>query len=99
MNQFDNAKINTTKLKLKSVQQALNQYNVMVGEFPSQGEGLRALTTPPDGLKPMLESIPKDDFGNEILYFNPARKGGQPFEVMSKGPDGQEGTDDDIRAK
>jgi general secretion pathway protein G len=99
MNQFDNAKINTTKLKLKSVQQALNQYNVMVGEFPSQGEGLRALTTPPDGLKPMLESIPKDDFGNEILYFNPARKGGKPFEVMSKGPDGQEGTDDDIRAK
>ena len=99
MNQFDNAKINTTRLKLKSVEQALHQYNVNVGEYPSQGEGLRALLNPPDGLKPMLESIPKDDFGNEILYFNPARKGNKPFEVVSKGPDGQEGTDDDIRAK
>jgi general secretion pathway protein G len=99
MNQFDNAKIQTTKIKLKSLQQALHQYNVNVGDYPTQGEGLRALLNPPDGLKPMVESMPKDEWGNEILYFNPARKGSGPFEVVSKGPDGQEGTEDDIRAK
>ena len=52
--------------------------------------------SPPDGLKPMLEAMPKDDFGNEILYFNPARKGNRPFEVVSKGADGRSGTADDL---
>ncbi|MCA9546094.1 MAG: type II secretion system major pseudopilin GspG [Myxococcales bacterium] len=99
MNQFDNAKVNTTRIQVKSIEQALHQYNVQVGEYPNQGEGLRALTTPPDGLKPFLKDVPKDAWGNEYMYFTPARKGAGPFEVVSKGPDGQEGTDDDIRSK
>ncbi len=99
MNQFENAKIQASKITLKSVQQALHQYNVNVGEYPTQGEGLRALLNPPDGLRPMVESMPKDSWGNEILYFNPARTGTGPFEVVSKGKDGQEGTEDDLRAK
>ncbi len=100
MNQFENAKIKTSQLKLKNVESALNQYKVMVGEYPSQGEGLRALLNPPNGLKPFFsgKKTPKDDFGNEILYYNPARSGGGPFEVVSKGADGQEGTEDDLRS-
>ncbi|MBU0554297.1 type II secretion system major pseudopilin GspG [Myxococcota bacterium] len=100
MNQFERAKINTTRLKVGSVESAIQQYNVSYGEFPSQGEGLRALLTPPDGGKPFLneKSVPKDAWNNELMYFSPARKGGKPFEVVSKGPDGQEGSEDDIRA-
>ncbi len=99
MNQFENAKVNTTRLKLKNIESAVNQYKVMVGDFPTQGEGLKALLSPKNGLKPFLKGkeSPKDDFGNEILYYAPARNGGGPFEVVSKGADGQEGTDDDIR--
>ena len=100
MNQFDNAKIKTSQLKLKNIESALNQYKVMVGEYPSQSEGLRALLNPPNGLKPFFKGkeTPKDDFGNEVLYYNPPRSGGAgAFEVVSKGADGQEGTDDDIR--
>lgn len=102
MNQFDNAKIKTSQLKLKNIESALNQYKVMVGEYPTQGEGLRALMNPPNGLKPFFKGkeTPKDDFGNEILYYNPPRSSGAgQFEVVSKGADGQEGTDDDIRAR
>ncbi len=97
MDQFANAKVSTTRIQIKSIEQALNQYNVQVGEFPSQGEGLRALTSPPDGLRPFMKEGTKDAWGNEFMYFNPARKGKGPFEVVSKGADGQEGTDDDIR--
>lgn len=96
MNQFENAKINTTRLKLGQIKQAVQQYYANVGEYPTQSQGLRALLNPPGGYKPMLENEPKDEWGNAILYFNPPRRGGGPFELVSKGIDGQEGTDDDI---
>jgi general secretion pathway protein G len=99
MNQFENAKINTTKITVKNIEQALHTYKVQVGDYPNQGEGLKALMNPPDGLKPFLKEVPKDPWGNEFLYFSPPRKGKGPFEVVSKGVDGQEGTDDDLRSK
>ncbi len=101
MGQFERAKINTTRIKAGDIEKAIHMYSVSYGEFPSQGEGLRALVSPPDGGKPFLteKSVPKDAWGAEFMYFNPARKGGAPFEVVSKGPDGQEGTKDDVRKK
>ncbi len=99
MNQFENAKIQATKIKLGSVKAALGQYYSFTNEYPSQADGLRVLVNPPDGLKPLVESMPKDEWGGEILYFSPPRKGGGAFEVMSKGPDGQEGTEDDLWPK
>lgn len=98
MNQFDRAKVSATKLKIKSVEGALHQYNVQEGEYPSN---LKALLNPPGGGPPYLKEkgVPKDPWGSELLYFKPPRKGNGPFEVVSKGPDGQEGTDDDLRAK
>lgn len=98
MNNFDRAKVNTAQLKLKSIEQALHQYNVAMGEYPTQQEGIGALLNPPSG-PPFLNEDPRDPWGNEYLYFSPARKGNGPFEVVSKGPDGQEGTEDDVRSK
>lgn len=97
MNQFENAKVKTTRLKLKSVENALRQYSIDNG-YPSQNEGLGVLTNPPGGEKPYLKEKPKDAWNNDVLYFNPARKGKNPFEVVSKGADGKEGTEDDIYA-
>ena len=101
VNRLDAAKIKTTKLKINNVKSALEQYKVDFGDYPSQGEGLRALISPPEGNPPYLKdkTVPKDDFGNELMYFNPSRHGGGPFEIMSKGPDGSEGTEDDIKSR
>ena len=101
MNNLDRAKESTTKIQIKNIEQALQQYNVAYGNYPTQSEGLRALVNPPDGGKPFLKDkeVPKDAWNNEYLYFNPGRNNGGPFEVVSKGPDGSEGTEDDIRAK
>ena len=100
MGSFERAKIGTTKLKLKGLEGEMNKYKVAYGEYPSQGQGLGALMNPPDGGPSFLKEkkLPRDEWRNEFLYFNPGRSG-QPFELMSKGPDGQEGTDDDIRGK
>lgn len=101
VNRLDAAKIKTTKLKINNVKSALEQYKVDFGDYPSQGEGLRALISPPEGNPPYLKdkTPPKDDFGNELMYFSPARHGSGPFEIISKGPDGQEGTEDDIKSR
>jgi general secretion pathway protein G len=61
------------------------------------------LTTDPHKLPDQLEDlndknlvkggeIPTDPWGNEYVY----RKNGREFEIISPGPDGQEGTEDDI---
>ncbi len=101
VNQLENAKIGTAKLKLNELEKALQLYSVQVGEFPSQNEGLRSLLQPSDGSKPFLKEkdVPKDPWGEAYLYYNPARGGGNaPYELASKGPDRQEGTEDDIKS-
>ncbi len=101
MNYFDRAKVSTTRLKIHSIQEALDMYRSQEDDYPSQSEGLRALTSPPNGGPSYLKEkgVPKDAWGQEFLYFNPARNtnGGNGVEVISKGPDKQEGTADDIK--
>ena len=45
-----------------------------------------------------LEDDPMDPWGNEYVYKNPGENG-QRYTIYSKGPDGQDGTDDDIYLK
>ena len=54
---------------------------------------------------PYLKKTPKDAWGNELVY-KPVEAAGQvnedgtpvkPYELYSKGPDGQEDTDDDVK--
>lgn len=100
MNQFENAKIKTARLKIKELQKALDLYRVDQNEYPSQSQGLQALLNPPGGMNPYLtaKELPKDPWGQQFVYYYPARSGGAGYEILSKGPDGQEGTDDDIRS-
>jgi general secretion pathway protein G len=96
MNNFERAKANTAKLKIGEIHKALDLYKIEVGDYPSQSEGLRALTSPPNG-PPYMKDTPKDPWSQEFVYFNPARNGGNGIEIISKGADKQEGTDDDIK--
>jgi general secretion pathway protein G len=98
MNQFENSKVKTTKIKMGTIKTALSQYKVNHGEYPG-GDGLKKLLNPPEGMKAYLKgkSTPKDDFGNPIIYKANSGSNGAPFELISKGPDGQIGTDDDIK--
>ena len=101
MGQLDRAKINTCRIKINEIQKALDLYRVDNTDYPDQGQGLRALISPPGGGPPYLKEkdVPKDPWGQDLLYRNPSRSGGSGVEVISKGPDKQEGTDDDVRAK
>jgi hypothetical protein len=80
--------------RVKNVQMALEQYELLNGRFPTAEEGLDvlrkgtpeapALVMNPDGLM--------DPWGRKLVY-RPEAKG---FRLFSLGPDGKEGTPDDI---
>jgi general secretion pathway protein G len=92
------SRIQAVKAQISLFETALDTYRLDNYRYPSEGDGgLRALVNNPgvenswDG--PYLKKIPKDPWGNEYTY---RYDGGDSVVIVSAGPDGTEGTDDDI---
>jgi general secretion pathway protein G len=71
--------------------------------LPTQQQGLDALVTPPNGdPKPKVwTQLVKpealiDPWSHKYQYRNPGKHNPSSYDVFSNGPDGVEGTDDDI---
>jgi general secretion pathway protein G len=83
-----------------SLEGAVSQFQVDTGRFPTTAEGLAALITPPPGITnwhgPYLLHFPKDHWGHGYVYRCPSIKYPNGFDILSKGPDGIEGTADDL---
>ncbi len=82
---------------------ALDLYEVDTGTLPKTGEGLEALLSSPTDAKvarrwkgPYLKKKPLDPWGNEYVYRFPGKRGGKTYDLLSYGPDGEEGGEDDI---
>jgi general secretion pathway protein G len=95
------SRIETTKLQMKAIKNALDQYKLDNGFYPTTAQGLKALVEKPK-IEPIpknwhqyMEKVPKDAWGNDFIYISPAPNG-KPYDLKSKGPDGIEGTKDDI---
>ena len=100
-----NALIDSAKTQIRMFEEAVGMYRLDVGKFPSGDQGLQALRLePPDAAAnkwrgPYLEiDVPMDPWGNAYQYQEITDSLNQPtFEIMSNGPDGANGTNDDIR--
>ncbi|SNZ16365.1 type II secretion system major pseudopilin GspG [Hydrogenobacter hydrogenophilus] len=96
----EEAKIETTKIQMKAIKDALEQYKIDNGFYPTTEQGLKALvekpTTPPipQRWRQYLDKVPKDGWDRDFIYLSPGV--GHPYELKSMGPDGKDGTDDDI---
>jgi general secretion pathway protein G len=94
---IDRAKVQTTKASLKALHDAVIQFKLDTGDYPSQEGGLDELIMPPSdvmGYDPggYLETteVPKDAWGRDFIYeLSPVS--GKPFVIYSYGADGQEG--------
>jgi len=89
------SKMTAAKAQQANFMQALGQYKLEVGVFPSSEEGLQALRTKPSTAKnwggPYLtKEIPMDPWGNPYVYKFPAEHGEEP-DIISYGADGREG--------
>ncbi|ADC89162.1 general secretion pathway protein G [Thermocrinis albus DSM 14484] len=99
---LDEAKIEATKVQMKAIRDALEQYRLDNGFYPTTEQGLRALvekpTVPPipPRWRQYMEKVPKDAWGRDFVYISPGVN--HPYELRSVGPDGKEDTQDDIDA-
>ncbi len=90
----------TAILTLQSAEQALKMYLIdHQGRWPDIKSGIDVLLEPPPNdpqwFGPYLTSGPVDPWGQKLLIQSSRQKEGQ-FTFYSVGPDGREGTDDDV---
>ena len=98
---LDESKVETTKINVKNIEGALEQFRRRHGFYPSTEQGLSALVEKPSvGRVPdnypssgYLKKVPKDAWSTEFFYVSPGVHG-NAYEVTSYGADGQEGGDE-----
>lgn len=95
------AKITQCKTQIASFETALETFEVDTGQYPTSDQGLLALSQAPAGVNgwngPYLtKGIPNDPWGNPYVYVCPGAHNPSSYDIHSFGPDGQDGTDDDI---
>jgi general secretion pathway protein G len=97
------AKAKTARSQMKSFEDALDQYRLDTGRYPSTEQGLQALSSRPQDeakwLGPYLKkAVPDDPWGRPYVYKTPGENGSD-YMLKSYGKDGQpggEGEDADI---
>jgi general secretion pathway protein G len=95
------AQIARAKSDISSLGLALGAFEVDNGRYPSSSEGLDALRNQPGGLTnwkgPYIERpVGNDPWGNPYVYVCPGTHNTDGYDLHSFGPDGQDGTEDDI---
>jgi general secretion pathway protein G len=88
--------------EIHSITSALQMFKLNAGVYPTTEQGLQALVSKPD-VAPIprrwvriMKEVPVDPWGNVYVYRMPGTSNPSKPEVFSKGPDGKEGTEDDI---
>ena len=96
------ARITTTKTQMQLLHSALSQFEMDNDRYPPGRNGLLELVQRPRDARnwhgPYLEKkvIPKDAWGRDFIYECPGKHSPESYDILSLGPDGLEGTEDDI---
>jgi len=98
------ANVNAAKSQIGLLKTPLQMFQMTVGAYPTTAQGLDALRTRPGDLPdpakwdgPYLDSsMPSDPWGNAYQYTSPGVHNPDSYDVWSFGPDGVNGTDDDV---
>lgn len=106
MGMRDKADTSLTKVKIQNVGRALDNFKLDMKRYPTEEEGVAVLWDKElledegDAAKwagPYLqEPSPEDTWGFEWVYRSPSEVEGVAYDLISVGPDGEEGTDDDL---
>lgn len=102
--QLEKSERSTAKTQLHAFARAMDNFRVDTGKYPTQNEGLGALTTRPNANQkwngPYLQgSVPKDPWGNDYGYEVRRDRNKTIHLIRSKGADGRlggEGADEDV---
>ena len=98
----DVARTGRVDADFQAITTQLRTYEMMNMRMPSTSQGLDALVKRPGGEPAprrwiqLLERVPLDPWGEPYEYSNPGKLNPRGFDLVSKGPDRQLGTEDDI---
>ena len=100
-NRSREARVTAAKTQIASFETALDAYEMDNGAYPEGDNGLQSLIVEPADARnwkgPYLKKdIPLDPWGAEYIYRFPGQNDDYSYDIVSMGPDGQEGTEDDI---
>jgi general secretion pathway protein G len=97
LGQADKARVTQTKANLKILHNAIAQFKMDTGRYPTEEEGLTVLIEQPTDVQGWQEggylnstTIPKDAWGRDFVYIA-YPESGKPYAIVSYGADGQEG--------
>ena len=98
----DQAKLQQAKSDCATLANSLSMYKLNAGTYPTAQQGLRALVEKPVSnpvprrWTRISAKVPLDPWGNEYRYRYPGGDVPEEPEIFSVGPDGVEGTSDDV---
>ncbi|MBI4341694.1 MAG: type II secretion system major pseudopilin GspG [Candidatus Omnitrophica bacterium] len=101
----EQAKISRAKSDVASIGLALDLYELDMGSFPTgtsldplyKGDSLPSGANTEAWKGPYLKKQVQDPWGREYQYKYPSESGEKDYDLFSLGPDGQAGTEDDIK--
>lgn len=100
--QIDSAKDTRVDSDLQAIGLALQSYESRALRKPTTEQGIKALVEKPtlepvpENYRPFMKDMPKDPWGQEYKYSIPAQKSKDDYDLWSVGPDGKDGTEDDL---
>jgi general secretion pathway protein G len=93
----EQARVTAVHADISSIKTALDAFEVDNGYYP---KNMQDLLQAPNNAKnwhgPYLEKVPQDPWGNNYLYYYPGKHNQNSYDLLSVGPDGKEGSEDDI---
>jgi general secretion pathway protein G len=101
VNTLKKARIDAARSQIGAFKSPLSVYELHMGSFPTTAQGLQALVNHPNDASagnwngPYLDSVPLDPWSRPYQYCSPGRYH-PDYDVWSLGPDGVDGTSDDI---
>ena len=101
----EEARVAAAQADLKTLGNQLAAYEVDNGRFPTTAQGLAALLLQPTGNPapknwkgPYIDAkeLPVDPWDSPYKYIYPGQRNPNGYDLLSNGPDGLEGSEDDI---
>jgi len=96
----EQARLAATKTQISNFETALDSFEVDNGYYPKGKNGLNDLVVQPKEAAnwhgPYLKEIPNDPWQHPYIYDCPGKHNTSSYDIMSMGPDGRVGGDDDI---
>ena len=90
------AKVNTAKLDIKTLEGALERFYLNMDRYPTTEEGMKVLiTAPSEGARswrgPYIKEMRPDPWHYAYMYRSPGTHGTRTYDIWSRGADGADG--------